>query len=227
MGARSSFGRIFGGAGGILVPPKLTLKQGSVGIAWGASLLASARGSSVPYQEHSCSVKGHEQRRLQLRGILIRCSHVSPGFRTPSTLDLLPSHPLTTPLRKVLALGNQALMNRTGQHRDALVPDRVAEVLTADADEGVQQSPQAGQFARTGRGDGVRSSGFAGAGSGLVPAAEALWAPIDAPLLVPATAATFNTQNLRGQSLLFRSLEIGFVIPAPGLDRYQWAQQAA
>lgn len=202
MGARSSFGRIFGGAGGILVPPKLTLQQGFVGIAWGASLLASARGFSVPYQEHSCSVKGHEQRRLPLQGILIRCSHVSPGFRTPSTPDFLPSHPLTTPLRKVLALGNQALMNRAAQHRDALVPDRVAEVLTGDADEGGQRSSQAGQSACTGRVHGVRSSCFAGAGSGIAPAAEALWTAIGAPLLVPAAATTFNTQNLRGQTHL-------------------------
>ena len=147
-------------------------------------------------------MKGHEQRRLPLQGILIRCSHASSGLRTPSTPDLLLSHPLTTPLRKVLALGNQALMNRTGQHRDALLPDRVAEVLTGDADEGGQRSSQAGQCACTGRDDGVRSSGFAGAVSGVAPAAEALWAAIDAPLLVPAAATTFNTQNLRGQTHL-------------------------
>ena len=210
MGARSLLGGFWGERGAF--SPKLTLQQGFVGIAWGASLLASERGSSVPYDEHFCSVKGHEQRRLPLRGILIRCSHVSPGFRTPSTPDLLPSHPLTTPLREVLALGNQALMNRAGQHRESPVPDRVAEVLTGDADEGGQRSPQAGQCACTGRGDGARPSGFAGAGSGVISAAAALWAATDAPLLVPATATTFNTQNLSGQSLLFR---------------YQWAQQAA
>jgi ribosomal protein L17 len=34
----------------------------------------------------------------------------------------------------MLALGNQTLVNRTGQHRDALVPDLVAEVLAGDAD---------------------------------------------------------------------------------------------
>jgi hypothetical protein len=34
-------------------------------------------------------------------------------------------------------------------------------------------------------------------------------------------AATFNTQNLRGQSLLFKCLETGFVTTAPALTRYQ------
>ena len=32
---------------------------------------------------------------------------------------------------------------------------------------------------------------------------------------------TFNQQNLRGQSLLFRCLETGFVTTAPALTRYQ------
>ena len=35
------------------------------------------------------------------------------------------------------------------------------------------------------------------------------------------TATTFNTQNLRGQTLLFRCLETGFVTTAPALTRYQ------
>lgn len=35
------------------------------------------------------------------------------------------------------------------------------------------------------------------------------------------TATTFNVQNLRGQSLLFRCLETGFVTTAPALTRYQ------
>jgi len=34
----------------------------------------------------------------------------------------------------VLALGNQTLMDRTGEHRDAVPGDLVAEVLTGDAD---------------------------------------------------------------------------------------------
>jgi hypothetical protein len=37
----------------------------------------------------------------------------------------------------------------------------------------------------------------------------------------PVTTTTFNTQNLRGQSLLFRCLETGFVTTAPALTRYQ------
>ena len=35
------------------------------------------------------------------------------------------------------------------------------------------------------------------------------------------TRTTFNTHNLRGQSLLFRCLETGFVTTAPALTRYQ------
>ena len=37
---------------------------------------------------------------------------------------------------------------------------------------------------------------------------------------MPATT-TYNTQNLRGQTLLFRCLETGFVTTAPALTRYQ------
>ncbi len=37
---------------------------------------------------------------------------------------------------------------------------------------------------------------------------------------MPATTA-YNTQNLRGQSLLFRCLDTGFVTTAPALTRYQ------
>lgn len=39
-------------------------------------------------------------------------------------------------------------------------------------------------------------------------------------LAMPA-AATFNVHNLRGQALLFRCLETGFVTTAPALTRYQ------
>ena len=35
------------------------------------------------------------------------------------------------------------------------------------------------------------------------------------------TTTTFNTKNLRGQSLLYRCLETGFVTTAPALTRYQ------
>ena len=40
-------------------------------------------------------------------------------------------------------------------------------------------------------------------------------------LKMPASATTFNTQNLRGQALLFRCLETGFITTAPALTRYQ------
>ena len=36
--------------------------------------------------------------------------------------------------------------------------------------------------------------------------------------------AAFNLQNLRGQTLLFRCLETGFVATAPALTRYQKAR---
>ena len=36
--------------------------------------------------------------------------------------------------------------------------------------------------------------------------------------------AVFNLQNLRGQTLLFRCLETGFVTTAPALGRYQRAR---
>ena len=43
-----------------------------------------------------------------------------------------------------------------------------------------------------------------------------------APVLkMPVSATTFNTQNLRGQALLFRCLETGFITTAPALTRYQ------
>jgi len=35
----------------------------------------------------------------------------------------------------------------------------------------------------------------------------------------PMTATTFNVQNLRGQALLFRCLESGFITTAPALTR--------
>jgi len=38
---------------------------------------------------------------------------------------------------------------------------------------------------------------------------------------MPAAEANFNSKNLRGQTLLFRCLETGFVTTAPALGRYQ------
>ena len=48
--------------------------------------------------------------------------------------NLTPCHPLTAPLGQVLTLGNQALMNRTGEQGDAVPADLLAEVLTSHAD---------------------------------------------------------------------------------------------
>jgi len=61
-------------------------------------------------------------------------SIASPRLRTPPNRHLPPSNPLSAPLGQVLALGNQTLMDRAGQHRDAVPADLVAEVLTGDAD---------------------------------------------------------------------------------------------
>ena len=51
-----------------------------------------------------------------------------PRLRTPPHRHLPPSDPPSAPLGQVLTLGNQTLMDRTGQRRDALVPDLVEEV---------------------------------------------------------------------------------------------------
>jgi len=48
---------------------------------------------------------------------------------TPPNRHLPPTDPLSTPLGQVLTLGDQTLMDRTGQHRDAVPADLVAEVL--------------------------------------------------------------------------------------------------
>jgi len=56
-----------------------------------------------------------------------------PRLRTPPNRHLQPSDPLSASLGQVLTLGNQTLMNRTGQHRDAVPADLVAEVLAVDA----------------------------------------------------------------------------------------------
>ena len=57
-----------------------------------------------------------------------------PTLRTPPNRHLLPCHPLRAPLGQVLALGNQTLMNRTGQQGDAVPADLIAEVLAGDTD---------------------------------------------------------------------------------------------
>jgi len=57
-----------------------------------------------------------------------------PTLRTPPNRHLPPSDPLSAPFGQMLTLGNQTLMDRTSQHRDAVPADLVAEVLTGDAD---------------------------------------------------------------------------------------------
>jgi hypothetical protein len=57
-----------------------------------------------------------------------------PTLRTPPNRHLLPCHPLRAPFCQVLALGNQTLMNRTGQQGDAVPADLIAKVLTGDTD---------------------------------------------------------------------------------------------
>ena len=57
-----------------------------------------------------------------------------PTLRTPPNRHLLPCHPLRAPLGQVLALGNQTLVNRTGQQGDAVPADLIAEVLAGDTD---------------------------------------------------------------------------------------------
>ena len=53
----------------------------------------------------------------------------SPHLRAPPFPNLPPCHPLSAPLGQVLALRDQTLMDRTGQHGDAVPADLVAEVL--------------------------------------------------------------------------------------------------
>ena len=50
---------------------------------------------------------------------------------------------------------------------------------------------------------------------------RAAWVAIDPAWKVPTTTPTFNTQNLRGQALLCRCLETGYVTNPPALTRYQ------
>ena len=57
-----------------------------------------------------------------------------PTLRAPPNRNLLPSDPLRAPLGEVLALGNQTLMNRTGEQGNAVPADLVAEVLAGDTD---------------------------------------------------------------------------------------------
>ena len=66
----------------------------------------------------------------------------------------------------------------------------------------------------------MRSSGSTGAVHGGTPKAAALWVVIASDAPVPV-ATRFNTQNLRGQSLLFQCLGSGFLTTAHAPGRYQ------
>ena len=59
---------------------------------------------------------------------------LSGHLRTPPNRPLPPSNPLSAPLGQVRTLRNQTLMDGTGQHRDAVPADLIAEVLAGDAD---------------------------------------------------------------------------------------------
>jgi hypothetical protein len=63
----------------------------------------------------------------------------SPTLRTPPNRHLPTSNPLRAPLSQVLPLGNQTLMDGTGEQGDAVPTDLVAEVLTGDAVSRVNQ----------------------------------------------------------------------------------------
>jgi len=57
-----------------------------------------------------------------------------PRLGAPPNRHLPPRNPVSAPLAQMPALGDESLMDRTGQHRDAVPADLVAEVLTGDAD---------------------------------------------------------------------------------------------
>jgi hypothetical protein len=67
-------------------------------------------------------------------GVHVDTLKALPTLRTPPTLDLLPSDPLRAPLGQVLPLGNQTLVNRTGEQGYAMPAHLVAEVLASDTD---------------------------------------------------------------------------------------------
>jgi hypothetical protein len=66
----------------------------------------------------------------------LKAPHPPSGHhpRLTSCLDLLPCHPLRTPLGQMLPLRNQTLMDGAGQQGHAVPADLVAEVLAGDAD---------------------------------------------------------------------------------------------
>ena len=66
--------------------------------------------------------------------INITLPYASRHFWTPPNLHLPPGHPPRTAPGQVIALGDQTLVNRTGEQGDAVPSHLVAEVLTGHAD---------------------------------------------------------------------------------------------
>ena len=66
------------------------------------------------------------------------CEHTHGGnsrhLRTPTELHIPPCHPTRTPLGQVLTLGNESLVNGTGQQGDAVPADLVSKVLAGHED---------------------------------------------------------------------------------------------
>ena len=118
------------------------------------ALVLSASSSKVCSQKNPWRVRlhqGHASRRSSRLPNAIRHLHSRHGviaagvradtlkavlchLRTPPNRHLLPCHPLRAPLRQMLPLRNQTLMNGTGEQGDAMPADLVAEVLTGDTD---------------------------------------------------------------------------------------------
>jgi hypothetical protein len=67
-------------------------------------------------------------------GVHVDTLKALPTLRTPPNRHLLPSNPLRAPLRQMLPLRNQTLMNGTGEQGDAVPSHLIAKVLTGDAD---------------------------------------------------------------------------------------------
>jgi hypothetical protein len=76
----------------------------------------------------------HSRHGVVAAGVHADTLKALPTLRTPPTLDLLPWHPPRAPFSQVFPLGNQTLVNWTGQQGDAVPAHLVAEVLTGDTD---------------------------------------------------------------------------------------------
>ncbi len=57
------------------------------------------------------------------------------GINTPTNLTSTPRNPLKTPSSQVLALGNQALMNRAGRQGDSVTGDLMTKAMEAKAND--------------------------------------------------------------------------------------------